>query len=287
MSAEYRPIKRVPFDSLFDCEFGKYGIRVDGDRDSVVVGLIGPNGTMFASPDGDSTHYERHLGVDTDVILEALSKEFDTEIVDEDDHRFWGFATVEEMKAACWEVSRDRARSEEVDGRRWIVVEGPSLADAEFTSRWLQAAIDADRLLEGYLLQDPDFRPYIRRLKIKENELFAFSAMLLVGMWFKEVGVFPLDLISGGLGEVACVMAAVGFFSQTGDRYQMTIPKHLTLDRIKSSFLQLSGNEAASGLRPERHFSAITMEEATNWQRRLRRMPWQQRLADRAALLPE
>jgi hypothetical protein len=287
MSAEYRPIKRIPFHSLFECDFAKYGIQIEGDRDCAVLGLIGPHGTLFATPDGNSTHYERHLGIDTDVILEALSKEFDTEMVNEDDHRFWGFATEEEMKAASQEVAQSPSRFGEMDGRHWFLAEGPSFADADFTYRWLQAAIEADRLLQLYFDENPGFRSSISRLEIAWAIQFAVSAMAFVGMWLENKSTFSLDLTSEW-GEIACEMAAVGFFSQTGDRYQMTIPKCLTVNQIREALLQLASTEDAEYvLHPEWLLASTTKKEIQEWQQRLSAMPWQQRVADRDALLAE
>jgi hypothetical protein len=49
--------------------------------------------------------------------------EFDTEIYDEDDYQFWGFATAEDMYVACGQVPLSRSE----DG--WFLIEGPSSLD--------------------------------------------------------------------------------------------------------------------------------------------------------------
>ena len=61
--------------------------------------LTGPNGILFATPEGGSTHFESRLGVDTEAVLNAIRIEYGIEIVDEDDPRFWGFASWDEMKS--------------------------------------------------------------------------------------------------------------------------------------------------------------------------------------------
>ena len=147
MSAEYRPVSILPFD-LLDDRLEKYGISVD--RKGSVTCLIGPHGVLVAKPEGNSTHFERSLGVDTQVVLDALALEYGIEIVDEDDLRFWGFSSVAEMtasreKALCW-------------NDLWILVEGPAVSDAQFAVNWLQAALDADRILEHLFEQYPDLR---------------------------------------------------------------------------------------------------------------------------------
>ena len=55
MSVEYRPVSAIPFHDI-DKRLEKYGIKVDRYGHSTV--LTGPNGTLFATPEGDSTHFE-------------------------------------------------------------------------------------------------------------------------------------------------------------------------------------------------------------------------------------
>jgi hypothetical protein len=285
MSAEYRPVRDIPFRTI-DERLERYGIKLE--YCGAVTELIGPFGILFAKPEGNSTHFERHLGVDTDAVLDALQREYGIEIVNEDDHRFWGFATMDEMNASFKKVAIARSRSEELCGIHWILVEGPCSGDAEFTYRWLQSAIEADRLLQHHFHEDPGFRSSVSRLEIACNIEFATSAMAFIRMWLERGDTFSFDLIDSEWAEIGFVMAAVGFFSQTGDRYQMTIPKHLTLNRIKEVLLQLANTEDAdSVLHPEHHLATTTREEAQEWKKRLSAMPRQQRVADRDALLAE
>ena len=285
MSAEYRPVRDIPFRTI-DERLERYGIKLE--YCGAVTKLIGPSGILFAEPEGNSTHFERHLGVDTDAALDALEREYGIEIVDENDHRFWGFATVDEMNASFKEVAIARCRSAELCGIHWILVEGPCSGNAEFAYRWLQSAIEADRLLQGYFHENPDFRSRIRRLEIACNIEFAPSAMAFIRMWLERGVAFSVDLIDSEWAEIACVMAAVGFFLQTGVRYQMTVPKQLTIDLIKRALLQLAGTEdAESILHPENLLASITRAQTQEWNQRLSAMPWQQRVADRDALLAE
>ena len=80
MSAEYRPVFAIPFRDI-DKRLEKYGIKVDmsGHDDR----LTGPNGTLVATPEGDSTHFERNLRADTEAVLNAIQTEYGIEIVDE------------------------------------------------------------------------------------------------------------------------------------------------------------------------------------------------------------
>jgi hypothetical protein len=73
MSAEYRTLEPLPFCSL-DKRLEKYGIIVEMDTE--LTELIGPHGVLFARPEGDSTHFERHLLADTHAVLDAIGKEY-------------------------------------------------------------------------------------------------------------------------------------------------------------------------------------------------------------------
>ena len=55
MSAEYRPVFAIPFRDI-DKRLEKYGIKVD--MSGQITRLTGPNGTLFAKPEGGSTHFE-------------------------------------------------------------------------------------------------------------------------------------------------------------------------------------------------------------------------------------
>jgi hypothetical protein len=98
MSAEYRPVFCIPFQAI-DERLEKYGIKVEFR--GATTYLIGPFGTLFAEQEGSSTHFERSLGVDTQAVLDAIETEYGVEIVDENDHRFWGFSSEEQMMEAC------------------------------------------------------------------------------------------------------------------------------------------------------------------------------------------
>src|SRR6478736_5896972 len=94
MSAEYRPVYEIPFRNS-DESLEKYGIRVE--LHGATTGLVGAHGTLFARPEGNSTHFERGVGVDTQAVLDAIETEYGITIVDENDHRFWGFASHNDM----------------------------------------------------------------------------------------------------------------------------------------------------------------------------------------------
>jgi hypothetical protein len=92
MSVEFGPVTTIPFHYI-DERLEKYGIKVE--RYGYRTALIGRNGTLFVTPEGESTHFENKF-VDTDDVLDAIRAEYQVEIVDEEDRRFWGYSTWDE-----------------------------------------------------------------------------------------------------------------------------------------------------------------------------------------------
>jgi hypothetical protein len=273
MSAEYRPVYNLPFD-LLDGRLEKYGISVD--QQGGVTCLVGPHGVLVARPEGNSTHFERSLGVDTQAVLDALAVEYGIEIVDENDLRFWGFSSKAEMIA-----SRAKALSW---NDLWILVEGPAVSDARFAIDWLQAAIDADRMLEQVFEQHPEFRKCLPSREMA----FAASALAFIGTWIEEQGVFSFSLIRNCRANIFSVMAGLGFFTLTGGRYQLTIPSHLKVEKIVDAMCSLAATEDEEGsFYPHRLLATMSLPETDNWKEKLDSMNLQQRLADRDALLAE
>ena len=156
------------------------------------------------------------------------------------------------------------------EGVRWVLIEGPNISDANFISRWLQAVVAADNLLRTVYLQDPSFRPKIKRLEMIYEMGFALCAMVFIEELLTERNSFPLDLCAQPWGERFAVMADIGFFQQTGDRYQMTIPKDLKIEAIKNAALKVASTEGSDlDLHPERVIAATTEEIALEWKARL------------------
>ena len=176
---------------------------------------------------------------------------------------------------------------QDLQEHHWLLVEGPGPGDAEFAAQWLQSALKADRLLQKEFSEHPGFRPPIERLEFASFIEFAPAALAFISMWLKDFSTFKLDLATE-LAEIFVTMADVGFFTQTGDRYQMTIPKTLRIKTIRDSLLKLAATEDAHCyLHPEWLLATMTDQTASDWQRRLRGIDSMLRIADRNALLPE
>jgi hypothetical protein len=279
MSAEYRPVHEIPFRNI-DERLEKYGIRVE--LLGATTGLVGAHGTLFARPEGNSTHFERGVGVDTQAVLDAIETEYGITIVDESDHRFWGFASHDDMLEA---YSRSD-RPSEFSPRNWVLVEGPSIGDANFTIAWLMAAIAADKALQAYFQEHPRFRERLRRIEIATLIEFAPCSMAFVRMWLQQKGTFSIDLFDSEDADIFPVMTAAGFFTRTGQRYQMTIPQGVNIAALRDALLQLAETEDEHCfLHPESLLVTMTRMEAETWKGRLEGMKWQQRLADRELLL--
>src|SRR5258708_19043825 len=85
----------------------------------------------------------------------------------------------------CWSRS---GRPSEVSPRNWVLVEGPSIGDANFTIAWLMAAVEADKALQAYFQEHPRFRERLRRIEIFSLIEFAPCGMAFVRMW----RIYPL-----------------------------------------------------------------------------------------------
>jgi hypothetical protein len=85
-----------------------------------------------------------------------------------------------------------------------------------------------------------------------------------------------------------CLRPPMQTESLTGDRYQMTLPKEISGLKIEAALLRLAATEDEGYfLHPEHLVSCLSKTDTENWQLRLKRLPWLQRVADRAFLLGE
>ena len=83
-------------------------------------------------------------------------------------------------------------------------------------------------------------------------------------------------------------MVELGFFQLTGNRYQMTYPREVSGSKIETALLRLAATEDHEySLHPEHLVTGLNRDDAEGWKTRLERLPWMQRVADRAFLLGE
>ena len=100
MSTSFRPIPDIPFNQLFDGRLDKFGVREKAERDPTarIRSLVGSDGVLeaYKNDDGTSFFKRRSFTPFPWSVLDALTEEFEAELVSEHDHRFWRFATKQE-----------------------------------------------------------------------------------------------------------------------------------------------------------------------------------------------
>jgi hypothetical protein len=167
----------------------------------------------------------------------------------------------------------------------YVLVEGGAWGDAEFYGNWLLMAAKANELLQQAKSDDPDFRSSIDTLEVLQCLDFGIMAMVFVSQFAdKKLQTFVFDPVSADLFDFI-LMVEMGFFTLTGDRYQMTLPTKLDMDRVKQAHLKLAGTEDEEWIHPERLVVDMPRARAIEFQRLLGDMDQNQRLADRRALL--
>ena len=125
-------------------------------------------------------------------------------------------------------------QSEKNDTR--ILVEGPAWGDAEFYGNWLLMAVKANGLLQEARNGDSDFNKSIETLEMLQCLDFGIMATVFLSQFVdKKFYTFVFDPAeSADLLDFA-LMAEMGFFTLTGDRYQMTVPTKLDMDLVKQA----------------------------------------------------
>jgi hypothetical protein len=165
-----------------------------------------------------------------------------------------------------------------------ILIEGPAWGDAEFYGQWLLNAAKAQKLLEQARNDDPSFHSAVEVLEILQILDYGIMATVLLSQLDKKFHAFLFDPDSSDVLDFA-LMVEMGFFTLTGDRYQMTLPRNLDMDRVKQAHLKVVGTDDGDWVHPERLLIDMPHARAVKFQRLLRAMDENQRLADRRALL--
>jgi|SRR5215471_3375285 len=167
-----------------------------------------------------------------------------------------------------------------------ILVEGPAWGDAEFYGQWLLEAAKAQRLLDHAKRDDLVFRQAIDTLEVVQLLDYGIMATIFLSQFAdKQFQTFIIDLASWDANDF-CLMAQMGFFALTGDRYQMVLPRNLDMERVKQAHLKLAETQDEDWVHhPERLIVAMPHARATRFQRLLGEMNQDRRLADRRVLL--
>ncbi len=107
----------------------------------------------------------------------------------------------------------------------------------------------------------------------------------------EESGAFLLNCFEFDWAEIFFVMADVGFFTETGDRYRMTIPRNLKIEQVTDALLRLAATEDAECfLHPERLLTTMTERQASSQKENLegsisfRRVAYEKAILARSAI---
>jgi hypothetical protein len=167
-----------------------------------------------------------------------------------------------------------------------VLVEGPGPGEAEFLGRWLLAVAAADRTLQEQFKRNTALKGQIRTLEIIYEVRFSSAATRFLELLMKDLTAFTLSIKDNWI-EPFSIMADLGFFRLTGERYQMTVPYEITGSRIEAALLKLAATEERYSMHPEHLVHCVTESYAQAWQSRLKKLPWMQRVADRNILLDD
>jgi hypothetical protein len=150
-----------------------------------------------------------------------------------------------------------------------VLVEGPSWGDAKFYGRWLLAAAEAEVFWKN-AYKDSEFQKQIDRVCVAYIPHFGISATLII-MGLREYRTSLMVDLNTEEGESFAMMVAMGFFTFSAPRYQMTIPSHLTEMQVRQAILNFAQTEDAEFmLHPEHLVTSISFAEARAWQDRMR-----------------
>jgi hypothetical protein len=121
MSTDYATLRKISAEELFNGCLEAHGVCEHTDfmfsTDKMRCLTDGRNGLfVYVNDKGRVSSLSRTASCgDPGKILEAIARVFDTDIVSEDDPRYWGFDTQEEWDAYMAQISketRDRDRAE-------------------------------------------------------------------------------------------------------------------------------------------------------------------------------
>jgi hypothetical protein len=167
----------------------------------------------------------------------------------------------------------------------YVLIESPGWLDASFYGKWLLAAAEAQNLWSEAVQSDCEFRTQIERLEMLGPVCLGIEAFQIVGKIAERVRTL-IVAVDSDLGESIALMARMGFFALTGERYQMVVPTRLDTEIVKGAALALAATEDDEyEIHPERLLRVIPLSAAQACQNRLQEMDEGQRLADRNLLL--
>ena len=151
----------------------------------------------------------------------------------------------------------------------YILVQGPAWGDAQFYGKWLLAAAEAEALWKD-ACADQDFKQQVDHVCDAYIPDFGIAATVMIMQLNEYLTTFLIELDSIE-GDDFTMMAEMGFFAHRNPSYQMTLPRLLTLEKVKAAIFKYAKTEDDEFmLHPEYLVTAIPLSEATTLQHRLR-----------------
>jgi hypothetical protein len=285
MSSVYRPTKSIEISAICRDRLSKYGIKVRCKGDDKF--LFGPGGSFLIVRElGGSIYLENLAHRAPLLVIKAIMTEYDTELYDGGGGRVW---SAESGKHTTWSFDREGyeangpTKLEKLEAM--VLVEGPEWCDVGFIVQWLQAAIDADLVMETYIVDRREGCEEGYTLADAYLLEFAAPAARLAGECLMKKGIFAVNLLSSPYSKMFCVMVKLGFFTLTGARYQMTLPKTLEGSLIAEELQRVIQKESVIDPRPEKFVQVQKRKAVTAMRKKLRGIGDVERLERRMALL--
>jgi hypothetical protein len=173
-----------------------------------------------------------------------------------------------------------------VQGEKLVLVEGPAWGDAQFYGNWLLSAATANELMLSLKKNDLQFQRAADAIEMISCLDFGIAASIFLGKSLATTthGTFIVDPASEDMIDFV-LMSEMGFFSLTGERYQMTSPSRLDVNKVKHAHIKLAETEDEEWIHPERLVVDMPCSRAKMFEQLLGKMDQSHRLADRQALL--
>jgi hypothetical protein len=151
----------------------------------------------------------------------------------------------------------------------YILVQGPAWGDARFYGQWLQAAANAEVFWKE-ACADEDFKRQVDHVRDVYIPDFGIAAAVMI-MHLKEYRTTFLIELNSEDGNDFAMMTEMGFFVHRNPSYQMTLPRFLTLEKVKAAIFRYAETEDDEYmLHPEYLVTSMPLSEATTLQHRLR-----------------
>jgi hypothetical protein len=179
-----------------------------------------------------------------------------------------------------------KSKTPTTGGEKLVLVEGPMWGDANFYGNWLLAAARANEIVMGLRSTDREFRDVLNTLEVICCVDFGIAATVFLSKLTSDSALhtFTIDPNSEELNEFV-LMLEMGFFTITGERYQMALPSKLDLEVVTRACCKLANTEDEEWIHPEHLAVQMPSSRAKTFQCLLGSMHQGQRLADRGALL--